>query len=473
MATTRIIPLHQNNGRTVAECLTERTDYAKNPDKTNGGEYISSYECEPSSVDAEFLISKRLYEQNTGRQQESDVIAYQIRQSFKPGEITPELANRIGYELAMRFTKGEHAFIVATHVDKHHIHSHIIFNSTNLDCTGKFRNEKGSIRNVRAVSDDLCRQYGLSVVEKPARNSMSYNKWSRKNQYSQRDTLKITIDKCLEAKSKNLNELIRLIEQNGYTVTQTDNGITFKTAEMPRAIRIGSLGDEYSLKSLDQILNGKKKHIPFNINSNRPQLLTEIEKKINSDKGYAYEMKMKMVELETIVSFINELNRNENINTYHDLTDKISELTAEKESKLQRIRECDEKMKSLSELRHHITDYIRTKDTWREYTISGYSQKYYDEHENEIETCKQAKNYFNEHNYTSLPTLKLIKEEYEELQNIKDKAYDEYYSAKEKLKELEAFRQNYETITGKENEKHTQDTDKGKVISPRYHKTEL
>ena len=109
MAATRLIALHKNKGKSVATCLKSRTDYAQNPEKTKQGELVSSYECSPLTVDEEFMLSKRQYELATGRRQKSDVIAYQIRQSFKPGEITAEEANKVGYELAMRFTKGKYA----------------------------------------------------------------------------------------------------------------------------------------------------------------------------------------------------------------------------------------------------------------------------------------------------------------------------------------------------------------------------
>lgn len=109
MAATRLIALHKNKGKSVAACLKSRTDYVQNPDKTQQGELVSSYECSPLTVDEEFMLSKRQYELVTGRRQKSDVIAYQIRQSFKPGEITAEEANKVGYELAMRFTKGKYA----------------------------------------------------------------------------------------------------------------------------------------------------------------------------------------------------------------------------------------------------------------------------------------------------------------------------------------------------------------------------
>lgn len=126
MAATRLIALHVNKGKTVAQCLADRTDYSQNAAKTNDGEFISSYECDPKTADEEFLLSKRQYQHITGRQQKNNIIAYQLRQSFKPGEITPEEANQVGYETAMRWTKGKHAFIVATHIDKSHIHNHII-----------------------------------------------------------------------------------------------------------------------------------------------------------------------------------------------------------------------------------------------------------------------------------------------------------------------------------------------------------
>jgi len=134
LAATRLIALHKNKGKSVAACLKSRTDYAQNPDKTQQGELVSSYECSPLTVDEEFMLSKRQYELMTGRRQKNDVIAYQIRQSFKPGEITAEEANKVGYELAMRFTKGKYAFIVATHTDREHIHIHI---NLQFYCTGQ------------------------------------------------------------------------------------------------------------------------------------------------------------------------------------------------------------------------------------------------------------------------------------------------------------------------------------------------
>ena len=130
MATTWIIPMHINKGKTIAQCLKARMEDVKNPDKTDGGELISSYACSPETADQEFLLARNEYMVITGRRIHNEVIAYQLRQSFKPGEVTPEEANQIGYELASRFLKGEHAFLVATHNDRRHV-QHVL-------CKGRF-----------------------------------------------------------------------------------------------------------------------------------------------------------------------------------------------------------------------------------------------------------------------------------------------------------------------------------------------
>ena len=128
MATTRIMPLHVGKGRTESRAISDIIDYVANPKKTDNGRLITGYACDSRIADAEFLLAKRQYIATTGRVRGTDdVIAYHVRQSFRPGEITPEEANRLGVEFAKRFTKGNHAFVVCTHIDKSHIDNHIIW----------------------------------------------------------------------------------------------------------------------------------------------------------------------------------------------------------------------------------------------------------------------------------------------------------------------------------------------------------
>ena len=162
MATTRIIPLHAGKGRTVGKAISDIIDYVKNPEKTDHGRLITSYQCDSRVADAQFLLDKQTYAARTGRVRgKDDVIAYHLRQSFFPGEVTPEQANQIGRELASRFTHGQHAFLVATHTDKRHTHNHIIIHAVNLDCDRKFRNFWGSTKAIQRLSDTLCVEHGL------------------------------------------------------------------------------------------------------------------------------------------------------------------------------------------------------------------------------------------------------------------------------------------------------------------------
>jgi hypothetical protein len=175
MATTWMKALHRGGGG-VAAALDLRVEYAKNFDKTEGGALVDSYECDPYTAQAEFLFSKRLYEQKTGRDQgKHDVIAYHVRMSFKPGEVTAAQALELGRELALRWTKGRHQFIVAAHTNTNSPHAHIVFNSVNPDCDRKFEDFKHSAIALRRVSDRVYLEHGLSVIEKPGL-SKGYNR---------------------------------------------------------------------------------------------------------------------------------------------------------------------------------------------------------------------------------------------------------------------------------------------------------
>jgi len=220
MATTRIMPLHTGKGRSVARVLRDVKDYMENPLKTEGGELISSFECAPETADAEFLLSKSRYLALTGRNQgKRDVLAYHIRQSFKPGEITPEAANAIGYELAMRFTKGRHAFIVCTHTDKAHIHNHVVWNSTALDCERKFRNFIGSAFALRRCSDILCAEHGLSIIENPKPSpgrDYARHMFPVGRPPSHQDELRIAIDAALGKRPASFGDFLSLMQAAGY-----------------------------------------------------------------------------------------------------------------------------------------------------------------------------------------------------------------------------------------------------------------
>ena len=166
MSATRLIALHVNKSKGASVSMHERIEYSQNPEKMEDGELIMAYACHPGTAAGEFLLARRQYQEITGREYRGDIIAYQIRQSFRPGEITPEDANKMGYEFAMRFTRGRHAFMVPTHTDKANIHNHIIFNSIDLDHTHKFKIFFFSGIALQRLSDILCFEHGYSIIQR-------------------------------------------------------------------------------------------------------------------------------------------------------------------------------------------------------------------------------------------------------------------------------------------------------------------
>lgn len=450
MATTRIIPMHVNKGKTIAQCLTERTDYAKDPDKTEDGEYISAYACDAKTADSEFLLSKRQYRQLTGREQASDVIAYQIRQSFKPGEVTPEEANQLGYEFARRFTKGDHAFIVCTHTDKQHIHNHIIWNSTTLDCTRKFRNFWGSTEAVRKLSDLVCMEHRLSVIENPKPYSKSYNKWlGGKAKPCQRDLLRAAIDAALAKKPKDFEEFLKLVEAAGYTVKRGKH-VTFMRDGQQQNIRLRSLGEGYSEEELRAVILGTRVHTPrrkkrYPSKVSRPTLISQIEAKIGNGKGTAYDQKLKVVKLKTMAETLLFIQKHDfaDFDALADYADAASSRTKKLTAK---IKAAESRMAEIAVLKTHIINYAKTRDIYTAYRKAGYSRKYYDAHESDITIHKAAKKAFDDLALKKLPTVKSLQAEYSDLLVQKKLDYAELSKARDEAKRLQIYKANAEML---------------------------
>lgn len=215
MATTRLMPLHTGKGRTVGTAISDIIDYVQNPQKTDNGRLITSYQCDSRIADAEFLFNKRQYIAATGRVRgEDDVIAYHLRQSFVPGEITPEEANRLGCELARRFTKGKHAFIVCTHIDKKHIHNHIIFDATTLDYQRKFRNFWGSTRAVRRLNDTV-KSLQAEYAELMAQKKAAYSGYRKaRDEMKELLTVKANVDRIMGYEEEKQTERDHAQEQS-------------------------------------------------------------------------------------------------------------------------------------------------------------------------------------------------------------------------------------------------------------------
>ena len=451
LAATRLIALHKNKGKSVAACLKSRTNYAQNPDKTQQGELVSSYECSPLTVDEEFMISKRQYELMTGRRQKSDVIAYQIRQSFKPGEITAEEANKVGYKLAMRFTKGKHAFIVATHTDRQHIHNHIIYNSTALDSTRKFRDFLLSGLAVQRLSDLICLEHQLSVIEiKPYRERQKRTLYPLKE--SNRDKLCAVIDGILlNEKPASFEVFLQKLERQGYEAKRGKH-TAVKGKGQKRFIRFRTLGTGYGEDEIKAVLEGKAKHQPYQKQPPKEQpfqLLVDIQGKMAEGKSVGYKKwatKFNLKEMSKTLLFLQE----QKIGSAEELRERAAAATERYHAMGDSIKAAEARLTEIAVLKTHIINYAKTRPVYDAYRKSGYSKKFLEAHREEITLHKAAKAAFDEAGLQKLPKVKALDAEFAELLTKKKAAYPGYRKARNEMQELMKAQKNVEMFFAEE-----------------------
>ena len=465
MAATRLIPLHVNKGKTIAQSLGDRTDYAKNPEKTEKGELVTSYQCDPMTVDEEFMLSKRQYEQLTGRRQKHEVIAYQIRQSFKPGEITLEEANRLGHELALRFTKGKYAFIVATHTDRAHVHNHIVFNSTSIDATRKFKNFWLSSFALQRVSDLICLENGLSVIApKPYKERTKRTEYPRR--VKNRDVLCEDIDLILQKKPESFDVFLQELQQLNYEIKYGKH-ISVRGKNQTRFIRLSSLEDGYTEADLQAHFLGQREHKPaakqrFRTNARSFNLVIDIQSKLQS-KGVGYQRWASVYNLKQMSKTLLFL-RDHKIESMEQVDQMVMQQVAKRDALLTSIQQSEKRLAEIGTLKKHIINYSKTRSTYEEYRKAGYSKKFLETHREEITLHKAAKAAFDELGVKNLPKVKELSIEYAEVLTAKKQAYAEYRQVKNEAQELLIAQRNIASLYDAERKEEEQKRQKENQI---------
>ena len=442
--------------------MKDRFDYGKNPDKTEGGELISSYACDHMTADAEFLLSKAKYKATTGREQrrDADVLCYQIRQSFKPGEITPEEANRIGYETAMRWTKGKYAFFVATHTDRQHIHNHIYYNSTSLDCTHKFRDFIGSARAVRRLSDRVCLENDLSVIVNPKLHSkgrfLHYGAWlGTERQPSYKERLRLAINDALAKGPADFADFLRLMEESGYAVKHGRGGaISFLVPGQQRATRLRSstLGEGFDPEDIRAVIAGKRPlpemGIPAPAAPIRVNLIVDIQERLRSGKGPAYERWAKVYNLKQMAAALQFMQEHQ-ISEYSQLSEEAEAAAARFHALTEQLRQTEADLAHTSELMRAVVQYAKTRPVFDGYKAAKYSKKYLAAHETELADYRAAKAALNNLlDGAKLPRMSDLKEKRRTLAAQKKALYADYREAQQRMREAVAVKANIDHLLG-------------------------
>lgn len=456
--------MHITKGKTLAQSISDRTDYGLNPEKTRDGELTSAYACDPRSFAAEVLVAKRQYKFLTGKEEKNDVLVYQVRQSFKPGEVTPEEANQIGYDFASRFLKGKHAFFVCTHTDKAHIHNHIYWNAVTLDCKRKFRDFRRSGRAVARLSDLICTEHQLSVIENPQRGSSAYNKWHGfKGKPSHREVLRIAIDEALEQKPHDFNAFLTLLSEQGFKV-KSGKHFTFVHDDFKQNIRMYTLGDAYSEDAIRAIIKGQRIHQPKKRRTvwdkNRPQTIIDIQAKLAAGMGEGYRRWATVENLKRMAK--TKLYMDEHGFSYEAMVDRKAELSTKEKELTAKITEAQNRIAEVNVLKTQIVNYSKTRDVYVAYRKSGYSKKFLEEHEDDIIIHRAAKKAFDELGLKKLPTVKSLQIEFAEKLAEKKEAYAELKNVRDELRDLTIHKANYEELRDLEEREKRKEKEHGR-----------
>ena len=439
--------------RTRQQSMADRHDYDQKAEKTNDGELVSFYMCSPETAAEEFEISKQLYHQITGRKQspEHDIIMYRIIQSFKPGEISPEDANRLGYELAMKFTRGQHQFVVSTHVDKAHIHTHIEFNSTNLNCDAKFQNVKNSAFILRRLNDELCRAHGLSVIENPKPSAKKQKEMAaEKYGTSHKEQLRQTIDRVLPDCQGYENFLAKM-RAEGYEIREGKK-LSFRAPGWDRFTRSDKLGADYTKEALrDRSTNrggrssAARKAVPHA--GRKVNMLIDIQAKMAAGKGAGYERWAKIFNLKEAAKTLNFLIEND-LTDYDELTARAEQAGDRFDEVSRHIKQLECRMAEVAQLKTHIINYSKTREVYAAYKKSRHKKEFLAEHGAEIAQHEAAKKAFDALDGKPIPKVAQLSKQYAALLAEKQEQYAEYKALRQDMIAYRTAKQNVDKILG-------------------------
>ena len=432
MAVTKIKP--------VKSTLKKALDYIQNPDKTDGKMLVSSFGCSPETADIEFefTIAQALNRGNN--------LAHHLIQSFESGEVDYQKAHEIGKQLADAVTKGQYEYVLTTHIDKGHVHNHIIFCSVNFVDYHKYNSNERSYYGIRNMSDRLCRENGLSVVTpQKGGKGKSYAEYiAEKTGTSWKGKLKTAVDALIPQVSS-FEELLSRLQAAGYEI-KPGKYVSCRAPGQERFTRLKTLGADYTEEAIRERIEGRRtRAAKAPKRETGVSLLIDIENSIKAAQSRGYEQWAKIHNLKQAAKTLNFLTEHQ-ISRYEDLTAKITEIQTESDKAGDALKEVEKRLADMAVLIKNVSTFQKTKPAYDTYRKARNKERYRAAHEGTVILHEAAAKALKAAGISKLPNLAALQAEYEKLQEQKEALRADYGKLKKQVREYDVIKQNIDSI---------------------------
>ena len=419
----------------IKSTLKAAIDYICNPEKTDGKLLVSSYGCAAETADIEFAWTRR-HSIDKGTN-----LGRHLIQAFEPGEVSPEKAHEIGMQLAKEVLGGKYEFVLTTHVDKGHIHNHLIFNAVSFVDHKHYHSNKRSYHFIRRTSDRLCQEHGLSVIVPGQDKGKSYiEHTAAKAGTSYKAKLKAAIDRLIPA-CKDLEDLLFRLQQEGYEIKR-GKYISCRASDQERFTRLKTLGIDYTEEAISSRIAGgsRPSRKPMQRDDKIKQLID-----IQSKQGAGLQHWAKLQNLKEAAKTVNFLTEH-GISSYEELESKLAALTDTRDSSLASIKAAESRIADLSLIAKYATTYRKYKPLYDKYKRSPDKEKFLRGHESKIILFEAAARELKRLGAVPIPSADRVEAELAELAVRKDTLYAGYNASKQQLREMETIKQNIDSL---------------------------
>ena len=430
--------------KAIRGTLSKAIAYILNPEKTDEKLLVSSYGCASETAAREFEWTRKIAEQkgmNPVR-----IIARHVIQSFEIGEVTPELAHEIGKQFADEILGGKYEYVLTTHIDKDHVHNHLIFNAVDFVDYHAYKSYKRIYYDMREVSDRLCKENGLSVIPPSQNKGMGYKEYTEaKRGTSWKQKLKQTIDR-LVITAKDYDDFLRLMQEAGYEI-KTGKYISFRAKGQERFTRSKTIGENYTEERIKERIAGRtprrsqRQTTPKGIS-----LIGDIQERIRLIDSKGYEYKAKLTILKEAARTLNYLTEN-NLLQYADLEKKVEDVHSSYDRTGKELKVVEARLREVQPLIKNISNYQRLKPVYDAFQKAKDKPGFKAKHEAELVIFEAARStLLAMQGDEKLPSLKTLQAEQQRLLEEQQRLYDERVKLKKEVKQIETIKSNVDTF---------------------------